>query len=258
MKRWRWWIHLILIGCYPVIVAALSWSRLPTRGPALSQSVSGLLTVCGLELLQFSIVFGLGWFASRASRDDLLLRWQPGKWVLPLGIGYSVAIRVVLGVIMIAVGIILVMTKVFTPESLQEFTANNRPNVETLVDVKKMRENPVYLWLTITLVSFVVAGLREELWRSGFLAGLRTLFPRAFCSRRGEILAVLIIAVVFGAAHLGMGALAATMAGILGVFLGLIMVFHRSIWPAVLAHGFFDATTMALLPWVMDLMRQVR
>lgn len=74
----------------------------------------------------------------------------------------------------------------------------------------------------------------------------------------GEILAVLIIAIVFGAAHIGMGGLAAVMAGVLGVFLGLIMVFHRSIWPAVLAHGFFDATTMALLPWVMDLMHQMR
>src|SRR5687768_5818831 len=76
VTRWRWWIHLILIGAYPVIIAAISWQRAPDRGPALSQSVSGLLATCGIELIQFSIVFGLGWFASRASRDDLLLRWR--------------------------------------------------------------------------------------------------------------------------------------------------------------------------------------
>jgi hypothetical protein len=30
------------------------------------------------------------------------------------------------------------------------------------------------------------------------------------------------------------------------------MVLHRSIWPAVIAHGMFDATTFALLPWVIE------
>jgi hypothetical protein len=33
------------------------------------------------------------------------------------------------------------------------------------------------------------------------------------------------------------------------------MVLHRSIWPAVIAHGMFDATSMALLPWAMDHLR---
>ena len=32
--------------------------------------------------------------------------------------------------------------------------------------------------------------------------------------------------------------------------LGVIMILHRSIWPAVLAHGFFNATTFALLPLI--------
>jgi membrane protease YdiL (CAAX protease family) len=63
---------------------------------------------------------------------------------------------------------------------------------------------------------------------------------------------VLIAAVIFGAAHVTMGILAMVFAGILGVGLGLIMVFHRSIWPAVLAHGFFDATSMALIPWATE------
>jgi membrane protease YdiL (CAAX protease family) len=44
---------------------------------------------------------------------------------------------------------------------------------------------------------------------------------------------------------------------VLGIFLGLIMVYHRSIWPAVLAHGFFDATSMAVLPWAMDFIKKV-
>jgi membrane protease YdiL (CAAX protease family) len=169
-----------------------------------------------------------------------------------------VAIRMAVGLVMAAVAIVLIVTKVVDPNSLQDFVGKNRPDVETVVDINAMKQNPAYFWLTITLVSFVVAGLREELWRSGFLAGLRTIFPGAFGSRRGEVLAVFLIAVIFGAAHINMGVLAVAMTGVLGIFLGLIMMFHRSIWPAVLAHGFFDATSMALLPWVMDYIKKAQ
>jgi membrane protease YdiL (CAAX protease family) len=54
-----------------------------------------------------------------------------------------------------------------------------------------------------------------------------------------------------------MGSVAAFMAGLLGLGLGLIMVLHRSIWPAVLAHGFFDATSMALIPWGIEMMKHL-
>ena len=49
--------------------------------------------------------------------------------------------------------------------------------------------------LTITLVSFVVGGLREEMWRAGTLAAMRVLWPRIFGFWRGQFLAVTLIAV---------------------------------------------------------------
>lgn len=98
-------------------------------------------------------------------------------------------------------------------------------------------------------MSFVVAGLREELWRPAFLAGLRTLWPQRFGSRPGQIAAVAIAAILFGFGHLGPGPVAVLFAGRLGFGPGLILVFHRSIWPAVVAHGMLDATSLALLPW---------
>lgn len=205
VPRWRWWVHLVLIGAYPVITASLSWGRAGTRGPALSQSARGLLIVCGVELLLFSVVFGLGWLASRASVDELLLRWRPGRWVVPLGIGYSVAIRLAVGVAVAVVSAVLLLTQVMSVDSLRQFITVNRPDVESIVDVSVMRSDPLYFFLTITLVSFVVAGLREELWRSGFLAALRALWPCTFAGRPGQILAVALIAIVFGAAHLGRG-----------------------------------------------------
>jgi len=140
---------------------------------------------------------------------------------------------------------------------LREFANSNSPDVEAIVDVTALRENPVYFWLTVTFVSFVVAGLREELWRSAFLGGMRALWPRCFGSRGGQIAAAAIASVSFGLGHLGMGPLAAGMAALLGLGLGLIMVLHRSIWPAVIAHGMFDATTLALLPWALERMRHL-
>jgi membrane protease YdiL (CAAX protease family) len=129
--------------------------------------------------------------------------------------------------------------------------------VENVVDVAALQDNPAYYWLTLTVVSFVVAGLREELWRASFLAGMKKLWPGRFGSTFGQIGAVVIAAVIFGLAHLSMGSVAAFMAGLLGLGLGLIMVLHRSIWPAVLAHGFFDATSMALIPWGIEMMKHL-
>jgi hypothetical protein len=55
-----------------------------------------------------------------------------------------------------------------------------------------------------------------------------------------------------------MGPVAVCLAGLLGLGLGVIMVLHRSIWPAVIAHGAFDATSMALIPWAMERLQQAR
>ena len=159
-------------------------------------------------------------------------------------------VNLVPGAVMLA-AIVLIGARLLTPESLQMFLSAHRPDLEALVDLAALRNNPVYFWLTVTVVSFVVAGLREELWRSAFLAGMGALWPQHFGSRAGQMLAVFIGAVIFGGAHLSMGIMAALMAGLLGLGLGAIMVGHRSIWPAVLAHGLFDATTCAMLPLVM-------
>jgi membrane protease YdiL (CAAX protease family) len=146
-------------------------------------------------------------------------------------------------------------------ESLQRFVLANRPDVQALVDISALRQDPLYFWLTVTLVSFVVAGLREELWRSGFLAGMRGLWPQRFDPLQGQLAAVAMGAVVFGLGHLAQGPIAVLPTALLGFGLGAIMVLHRSIWPAVLAHGLFDATTfvaLALLPWLADRMPQLR
>lgn len=258
VKRWRWWIHLLLITAYPLVIGILGAHAPDTRGPALSRTARGILIVSSVELLIFGVVVGLAWLASRASRDDLLLRWRNGIWTIPLGIGYSVALRVALSIMVIAIGFVLILTRVTTPDGFQQYFMANRPDVEAVVDISAMRENPAYYWLTITFVSFVLAGLREELWRSAFLGGMKSLWPRRFGSTSGQIAAAAFAAVVFGFGHLTQGSIAVGATALLGFGLGLVMVLHRSIWPAVIAHGMFDATSLAVLPWAMEQLQQLQ
>lgn len=260
LNRRRWWIHLLLVSAYILVIGVIGWEHRATHRltPALSHTPRGLLIVCTIELLIFALVLGLAVLASRASCDDLLLRWRRGFWPVLQGIGYSVALRLALAVIIIAAGLALTATHVMTEQSLSKFATANRPDLEAIVDISTMRQNPLYFWLTLTVVSFVVAGLREEVWRSTFLAGLKSLWPRHFGSGRGRIAAVAIAAVVFGLGHLAMGLLAVLLAGLLGFGLGLIMIFHRSIWPAVIAHGMFDATSLALLPMLAEKLHKIQ
>jgi membrane protease YdiL (CAAX protease family) len=250
---------LILLGAYPLLglLAIFTTGRVSHR-PALSGRVGGLLLVCAIELLFFAVLFFLAWLASRASREELMWTWRPGWWVMPLGVAYSVVIRLGLIVVAVFVMAILAASQVVTPEKVQQYVNVNRPDIESMVSVPALRHDPAYYWLTLTLVSFVVAGLREEMWRAGTLAAMRALWPRAFGSKPGQCVAMALIAVAFGAMHLRMGALAAVGAGVLGLFLGLIIVLHKSIWPAVIAHGLFDATTLALLPWWLEKARHLQ
>ena len=254
VSRFRWWIHLLLIGGYFVPGLLV---RHPARHPALTHSSSGLLIVCAIDVAVFAIVFCLALLASRASKDQLYLRWRPSWWVVPLGVLYSIAIRAAIAVLVIAVSLLLLAT-VFDEHQLRTFWQSRQPDPTIIVSAKALRSDPLYAWLLVTVVSFVVAGVREELWRAGTLAGMRALWPRGFNTRSGEFMAVVLVAIVFGAAHLAMGLQAAIMAAILGIFLGSIMVVHRSIWPAVIAHGCFDALSFALIAWVPAGIQQFR
>lgn len=255
INRRRWWIHFILIGGYFAAVIPFAIFQQPRR-PTLFSDTRTLLFASVFEIVIFSVVFFLAWLASRASADDLLLRWRQGWWTIPLGIVYSIGMRIALGIILVTVIAMLMATKILDKDSMATFATNTRTPVERMVNVSAMQHDRTYFWLTITLASFVVAGLREELWRSGTFAAMRKLWPNKFANRNGQIAAVALIAIVFGLAHLSLGVLAAAMATILGLALGIIMVVHESIWPAVIAHGMFDATTFALIPFALQHLQQ--
>ena len=251
VRRWRLWLHLLLVVPYPLLAAFAGSGDKDAKRSVLTSGWKGLLWVCGFELAIFGAILGLALWLSRTTRDDLMLRVRGLQRFIALGLGYSVAIRIGIGLVMGLVAALLIMLGVVTQETIEHFVKSNRPDVEKLVDVKALRNDPLYYWLTLTFVSFIVAGLREELWRSASLTGLRKLWPQWFGSTRGQLIGVVLTSLLFGIGHLGQGWFAVGITALIGMALGTIMVLHRSAWPAIIAHGAFDAASFALLPLVM-------
>ena len=248
VSRWRWWIHLLLLAGYPLLIGIMGW--LATRGHQgrlMPGNAIGLLYGVCLELALFSLVFALALRLSRASPQALLLVWRGGWRPLALGLAYSVGLRV-----LVAVGIfvlfLLLLVAGGTPEGI---AGGLRPKSEMLFDPKSLTNDPVYYWLMLTVVSFVLAGLREELWRAGMFAALAALFPKGFERWPGKLAALGIVALIFGLGHLPQGAGGVGVTLLLGLGLGTVMLGHRSIWEAVLAHGFFDASSFMMLHWLI-------
>ena len=78
-SRARWGIHLVLLAMYPTVLGVLPIILAqPKTGTLLPKETAGLLVVMGVELGIFAIVFMLAWAASRASWDQLRLRWRDG------------------------------------------------------------------------------------------------------------------------------------------------------------------------------------
>ncbi|MDA1277057.1 MAG: CPBP family intramembrane metalloprotease [Verrucomicrobia bacterium] len=242
--RVRWWIHLAVLGSYPIALGLVSVFAGETRsGPLLSNDTGKLVFAMGIELGIFAAVFAIAWFASRANRDQLFLRWRGTFAPVWWGLAYSIGLRVGIAIVVAGVAALLALTGNLDPDAIQSI----RPRTETIVDTAALVNDPVYLVLNLTLVSFVVAGFREELWRAGVIAALVALSPSRFRGFLGYGSFVLIAAVLFGLGHLPQGWGGVVLTTVLGLGLGGIMIRHRSVWEAVIAHGFFDATTFAAL-----------
>lgn len=247
VARWRTVLMGVLMGIYPVAIGLIG-VQLRTGAPgdsALPSSVTGLLLVCaenfGLFALLCLVIVAIG----RPSRRELNMERPPGPRAWALGLGYSVALRVGIGIL--ALVAMVVAAAVLSAQGRPlESLADARPRVENLLNPSALKD-PVYFLLSISVVSFVVAGLREELWRAVVFASLLRLKPQWNSSVPGRLVVIGVAAVVFGLGHLPQGWGGVVLTGILGAGLGSILLFHRSLWIAVLAHGFFDATSFVLI-----------
>lgn len=215
----------------------------------LPEDLAGLLAAAGENLLVFGIWFLVAALIGRLRPLQLQALPPPRPSSILWGLGWSVALRMIIAA-MALVGIVIWMFSHGIQDLDPEFIRNIRPKVENLVAPESLR-SPWYLFTNLTVISFVLAGFREELWRAGMIAAGLALLPTAWKGRQGQILLVIASSVVFGLAHLPQGWGGVALTGILGLGLGSILIFQRSLWIAVLAHGFFDATTFLVL-WALD------
>jgi len=198
-------------------------------------------------MLLFGFLFGLAFYCSRVTPRELLLRWRGRIKPLWQGIGYSIAFRFIVGCLITIAFTALILAGVLAPYQIRDIATAQSSGFERIVSASAMRSDPVYFWLSLTWISFILAGLCEELWRSAFLAAVKALWPRAFHSWLGKLGAVLVAAMIFGFGHTTQSPMAVLHACLMGICLGTIMLVHRSIWPAVIAHGCFDATSMLII-----------
>ncbi|MDE0767676.1 MAG: type II CAAX endopeptidase family protein [Opitutaceae bacterium] len=246
ISKARWWAHLVLLASYPLAIGLMSFyaaDSTEVSEAALSADPLDLLVQIAGQLGFFFVLFGLAWLASRATGKQLLLGWKGGIGPIWRGLAYSVGLRLAIGILAVCAVIAGMTLGGLDEETIQEL----RPKVEHTIDIEAIENSPLYLFINVTLVSFVFAGLREELWRAGVLAGLAALFPRLFESVMGKLAAVAMVAIIFGLGHFSQGWGGVALTTGLGVGLGAIMVFHRSIWDAVFAHGFFNASSFILM-----------
>jgi membrane protease YdiL (CAAX protease family) len=247
-NRRRWWYHTILIGGYvfcPGIVGLLEGKHQFVAGH--SHPVGGVLFGSALELILFGLVFGLAFYLSRATADDLLLRWRGYFRPIWTGACYSIGLRLVVSFLLKLLFVVLIASGAIYSYQILDIAAAQSSGLSHIVSSSSLRSSPIYFWISLLFTSFVMAGLREELWRSAFICGLKALWPEKFSSRTGQIAAITIAAAIFGFGHTTQSPLAVLHAGLMGFGFGSIMIYHRSIWPAVIAHGLFDATTMLVI-----------
>lgn len=242
----RWLAHLLILAAYVGGLGILGM-RQGEEGakaePLLPGTSAGLLQMGLMELGIFGLVFIVALRCSRATREDLRLGGLQLGRSLFQGFMVSVGLRIGITVAMLLILVPLGAIRGDKGGSVELL----RPKVETLVDPAVLASDPFYLVLMTTFISFLVAGLREELWRAGMLAGFRGAMPGLFASGRGQMVAVVLTALIFGMGHAtqGMGGMLGTT--LIGLGLGWLMVRQNSIWTAVMAHGFFNATSFLLL-----------
>lgn len=254
VPAWRTGLMVAVLTAY-VVIAGLAGGTPEGDSPVLPATTNGLVLVGVNNLALFSVVFLVAWALGRPSRGELHCPTPPGWLNWLLGFAWSVALRLGLAVVISAIAAVLVGIRGQQgPASLDSF----RPKIENLLNPDALT-NPAYLLVSTTFISFVVAGLREELWRAGMIAGITRLLAGRISPRAAEMTGVGVAAVIFGIGHFAQGWAGMALTGALGLGLGLILVLRRSLAEAVIAHGFFDATTFVALSVLAnrDLLRRL-
>lgn len=208
---------------YPLEEMANPSSMLDTLLPYWNVMVSAVL-------LGLATVGLIGWGVRRWRLNaKRTLGLQPNRQWSVYGL---VAITVVgLGLFLsVAIALLSRQIQLFEPVNTSQIT-------------RAFRIDSPLLWAGLGVTLSVVPGVTEELFFRGFT--LRGLQGRV---RTGT--AVLISAILFGVVHLAPGGMLP--ATILGIFLGYLVVWTGSIYPAIFAHTFNNLVSLGLSAVMMN------
>lgn len=102
----------------------------------------------------------------------------------------------------------------------------------------------------IAVLFSLFVGLHEEILFRGFiLSRLRALFG-------STVAAVIASSIVFGLLHGYQGAIGVVQTTTVGLVLATLAARFRTIWPAILAHGLFDAISLVAVPLLGDSLQE--
>src|SRR5688572_25427982 len=105
--KWRWGMHMLLLAGYVLGVGLAGALIKPeggkNKGPAMPDDVASLAAMCALEIGLFLLVFGIAWLFSRAKPEELFLKWRGGARPVLWGIAYSIGLRFVIMIVVVAV-----------------------------------------------------------------------------------------------------------------------------------------------------------
>lgn len=102
-----------------------------------------------------------------------------------------------------------------------------------------------------TLPFSVFVGIHEEIVFRGFgLSRLRVLL-------RSNAAAIIVCGLVFGVMHAFQGAFGIAQTAAIGMALGAIAVYCRSLWPAMIAHAAFDCLNLLAIPSTLESLHEM-
>ncbi|MEO9869556.1 CPBP family intramembrane glutamic endopeptidase [Ekhidna sp.] len=150
---------------------------------------------------------------------------KPQSWIRSIGLGLALAMAIIL--------VVKGIEYVFFESSL-------KPDVSRFYVIK---ENPLYLFLTLIFV-WITAGFGEEvIWRGFMMKNMAILLGN---NRNSWIISLIISSVLFGSIHMYQGLIGVVQTGLAGLFLGMIYMKNGkyNLWLNILTHGFINTISL--------------
>lgn len=214
-RRWRYLIDIIIVVVVSIALPAVC-GAVYTPKSMQSQFVFAAI----LQLLGVAIA----WMLIRLRGEtlaDIGLK-QPENWFRAIMIGLACAV--------------LVFAAMYLAEK-----AGFRRDLSRFKDARGNLELTVYG----VFYALIGAGFYEEFMFRGFL--MQGLAMLSGGSRVAWLIACVLQGGLFGAGHAYQNPLGIAITGTLGLLLGLLVLASgRNLWPAIIAHGLFDASRFVL------------